>query len=90
MSAYVAAYDISHDEHRERVARILMQYGRRVQWSVFEIELAPGEVAEMQQRVGLWLARDDAFDLFPLDRREPERRVSWQREPYPTDAVVVV
>ncbi len=36
---YVIAYDISHDARRERVARILSEWGDRVQLSVFEADV---------------------------------------------------
>jgi CRISPR-associated protein Cas2 len=90
MSLYVAAYDIARDSRRTRVAEILLEYGRRVQRSVFEIEVAPEELDELRFRVGLLLAKNDLFDLFPIDRRFPKRRISWQRDPIPEDPVIVV
>ena len=33
------AYDCSNDKRRNRVAKILLDYGYRVQYSVFEVEL---------------------------------------------------
>ena len=35
MSLYVAAYDVSDDRRRNRVSRVLTEYGHRVQLSVF-------------------------------------------------------
>jgi hypothetical protein len=32
----------------------------------------------------------DLFDFFPIDRRQPKRRLSWQRDPSPPDNVIVV
>ena len=90
MSLYVAAYDVAHDDHRQHVARVLLQYGRRVQRSVFEIDLTPEEVAELKQQLGPWLAADDAFDLFPLDTRDPARRISWYHAPGPEDVVLML
>lgn len=90
MSLYVAAYDIARHSHRARVAEILSEYGRRVQRSVFEIEVEPEELDELRFRIGLLLAASDAFDLFPIDRRFPKRRLSWQRDPVPPDPVIVI
>ncbi|MBN9119960.1 MAG: CRISPR-associated endonuclease Cas2 [Planctomycetes bacterium] len=90
MSLYVAAYDIARAPRRSRVAEILLEYGRRVQRSVFEIEVDPEELEELQFRVGLLLAPSDRFDLFPIDRRFPKRRLSWQRDPVPPDPVIVI
>jgi CRISPR-associated protein Cas2 len=81
MSWYVACYDISHDGRRAGVARILRDYGRRVQRSVFEVWLDPADLPELRRRVGPLLARADAFDLFPVDARRPEGRIAWQRPP---------
>ncbi len=90
MSLYVAAYDITRNSRRTRVAEILLEYGRRVQRSVFEIEVEPEELDELRFRVGVLLAKNDAFDLFPIDRRFPKRRLSWQRDPIAEDSVIVV
>ncbi len=81
MSVYVAAYDISHPGRRQRVAQILQDYGRRVQKSVFEVWLEGPDLSELCCRVGPLLGREDRFDLFPLDLREPSRRIGWQQTP---------
>jgi CRISPR-associated protein Cas2 len=44
---YVIAYDISEDSKRNRVARFLEGWGRRVQKSVFECGLGPEDLAEV-------------------------------------------
>lgn len=90
MSLYVAAYDITRPTPRARVAEVLLEYGRRVQRSVFEIEVEPEELDDLRFRIGLLLAPTDAFDLFPIDRRFPKRRISWQRSPLADDGVIVV
>jgi CRISPR-associated endonuclease Cas2 len=90
MSQYVAAYDISHPGHRESVAEILLGYGRRVQRSVFEIWVEPEELPRLKREVGAYLAKADAFDLFPIDRRDPRRRIRWQVPPPGRDAVVLL
>jgi CRISPR-associated endonuclease Cas2 len=87
MSHYVAAYDISDSRHRERVARILSRYGQRVQLSVFQIWIEPDDLPQLRREVGAYLALDDAFDLFPLDCRDPERRIRWQHAPPGREAV---
>ncbi len=45
MSTYLVCYDIEDDKERLRVARILLRYGERVQYSVFEVHLADGAAA---------------------------------------------
>jgi len=90
MSLYIAAYDITRHSRRARVAEILSEYGRRVQKSVFEVELEPEDLDDLRFRVGILLAKTDVFDLFPIDRRFPKRRISWQRDPVPADSVILV
>jgi CRISPR-associated protein Cas2 len=90
MSHYVAAYDISHPGRRSRVARVLLAYGRRVQRSVYEIQLEPEDLPELQRLVGMHLRRADLFDLYPVDRRDPRRRVRWQRPPVLRESVVLL
>ena len=85
MSLHLATYDISRDSSRQAVARILLRYGRRLQESVFEIELEHEDVIDVKREVGPWLATTDLFDLFPLDLRRPQSRISWQRDPNPPD-----
>lgn len=85
MSLHLAAYDISRDSSRQSVARILLRYGRRIQESVYEVELEPEDVVDLKREIGPWLATTDSFDLFPIDARRTRSRVSWQRDPYPPD-----
>lgn len=90
MSIYIVAYDIANDSRRAKVAQILKEYGRRLQKSVFEIDVEPEDLDELRFRIGLMLAKRDLFDFFPLDRRDPKRRISWQRDPLPPDGVIVI
>ena len=38
---YLITYDISEDRRRNKVIKLLNEYGRRVQFSCFEIEIYP-------------------------------------------------
>ena len=82
VSLYVATYDISRNSSRRQVANVLLRYGRRVQWSVFEVDMEPEELSELKRQIGPWLASTDHFDLFPIDTRRPGQRIRWQSEPY--------
>lgn len=82
MSLHLAAYDISRDTSRRHVAKTLLRYGRRIQESVFEIDLEPADVDELKREIGPWLATTDLFDVYPVDTRRPASRVRWQMEPY--------
>jgi CRISPR-associated protein Cas2 len=90
MSLYVACYDISNPRRRRRVASILAEYGRRLQASVFEIDVDPPDMDDLRMRIGEHLGKHDLFDFLPIDRRMPARRISWQRDPSLPDNVIVV
>lgn len=90
MSVYIAAYDVSRDRNRRRIAAILSEYGRRVQGSVFEIDVEFEELPELRRQLGMWLESGDLFDLFPIDLRDPRRRVSWIRSPVAREPVTLV
>ena len=82
MSLYVASYDISRNSSRRQVAKILLRYGRRLQASVFEVDLEPHDLPELKREIGPWLDPQDLFDVFPIDTRRPQGRLRWQTPPY--------
>ena len=90
MSAFVISYDISNDSSREHVADILLAYGRRVQRSVYEVEVDYRQLPSLLSDIGKWLSSTDALDVFPMDTRRLEQRISWFREPYPEETVFVI
>jgi len=45
------AYDVADPQRLRRVARVCEGYGQRVQRSVFELHLRPGQLAELQGRL---------------------------------------
>lgn len=47
----VIGYDCSDDKRRNRVSKILMDYGNRVQYSVFEAEVTQELLNEMAARI---------------------------------------
>jgi CRISPR-associated protein Cas2 len=73
MKLFIVSYDIADDDRRGDVADVLLSWGRRIQYSVFECSL--GETAEARLRTqldGLIDHIEDQvlfFDLGPLDGR---------------------
>lgn len=47
----VVSYDITDDKRRTKVMKTLNGYGQRIQYSVFECEVRPAQVRELQQRI---------------------------------------
>lgn len=79
MSAWLAAYDMSDDRSREKVARVLAKYGRRVQESVFVLSLEPEDLPDLRMALGVHLEATDLFDLYPIDQRATRSQWRWQR-----------
>lgn len=90
MSLYVAAYDIADDRRRRRVARVLEEYGHRVQESVFVVSVTPDDIKELRRQLGEHLSKEDEFDLFPVDERGSRKHWRWWRRVDDYDPVVFV
>lgn len=90
MSLYLATYDISDDQRRTRVARYLLQFGSRLQWSVYEVFLDPEDRDEFRRELGALLSDRDQFLLVPVDERGSRGIASWCRELAEHDAVILV
>lgn len=79
MARYLAAYDVSHDRQRTQVANVLSEFGFRLQWSVFEIDIDPEDLPVIRRRIGALLSPTDRFDLVPIDLRPDRHRITWQQ-----------
>ena len=62
---YIIAYDISDDSNRTRLSNLLLDFGERVQKSVFEADLDAEDVKEILNRAANYLASGDSFRLYP-------------------------
>jgi CRISPR-associated protein Cas2 len=61
----VAAYDVSEDSRRSRVAAMLQMHGDRVQKSVFVLSIDADDLAELRERVaGVLDLDEDSFYVF--------------------------
>ena len=79
MPKFVIAYDISDNRRRERVARVLLRYGSRIQQSVFLAWLESEELRTIRRELGSELRLGDLLEIFPIDIRNADRRFSWQQ-----------
>ena len=48
---WIVAYDVSDDDRRHRLATVLLRYGWRIQFSVFECELTDEALEEVLEDV---------------------------------------
>jgi CRISPR-associated protein Cas2 len=63
----IVAYDIAHPRRLNRVAKIMKDYGVRVQKSVFELDVDSRRFSEMRGRIESELEpSEDGVKYFPL------------------------
>ncbi|MDZ7391313.1 MAG: CRISPR-associated endonuclease Cas2 [candidate division KSB1 bacterium] len=66
-SFYLISYDIPDDRRRLRVAKILLDFGTRVQYSVFEANLEQRHLERLKQRLHRVLKEDkDSVRIYGL------------------------
>jgi len=66
-SFYVIVYDVVDDRRRLKVARHLESLGERVQKSVFEVYLTPGELEKCLRRLSrLIKEQEDSLRVYDL------------------------
>jgi len=64
------SYDVSDDRRRQKVAKVLLGFGERVQYSVFECHLTPSRLSELKDRLrGLIDTQHDSVRLYRLCSR---------------------
>jgi CRISPR-associated protein Cas2 len=67
MNAYLACFDIQDDRIRKRVGDLLLQYGERVQKSVFEISLRrPEDLGPLRREIQSLLEDGDDVRFYRL------------------------
>ena len=65
---YVISYDIAKNSPRTKLATLLLDYGERLQKSVFQAELSREEVKIIQERAAPYVEAQDSLCFFPLCR----------------------
>ncbi|MCT7977593.1 CRISPR-associated endonuclease Cas2 [Laspinema olomoucense] len=89
---YLICYDITEDNRRNRVAKVLETYGMRVQQSVFEAVLNETEYHQLQARLlKLLNKRQDQLRFYPLSPANRDRIVILGRQPeFTVDALTFI
>lgn len=63
----IVAYDITDTKRLARVAKVMLDYGVRVQKSIFEVEVTPAVFRELKGRIEKSIDHDtDGVKYFPL------------------------
>ena len=60
---YVISYDISSDRLRNKVAKVLLGYGKRVQYSVFECRISQKRFEELYKKMALLMVDTDEENI---------------------------
>jgi CRISPR-associated protein Cas2 len=64
---YIVCYDIAEEGRRTRVAKVLLDFGRRLEESVFAMNLDEELVARMKERLERQIEEmEDTVHIFPL------------------------
>ncbi|MEI6069648.1 MAG: CRISPR-associated endonuclease Cas2 [Methylococcaceae bacterium] len=63
---WLITYDISADDQRQKVHNILKDYGKRVQYSVFECHLSDRQLSVLRARLLDEIDSDDSLRWYPL------------------------
>jgi CRISPR-associated protein Cas2 len=69
----VVSYDISQDRRRRKVMKLMKNYGRHVQYSVFECELRPREIAALKRRITPLLEEKDNVRFYYISEDDVSR-----------------
>lgn len=63
---YVVSYDIPDDRKRDRIAKVLLDFGTRVQYSVFECIMDDEAVERLTARLADIVSDEDSVRLYAL------------------------
>ncbi len=64
----VVSYDIKDDRRRNKLSKELLNYGKRVQFSVFECNLTQIEINDMEKRIKKIVnVEEDSVKIYILD-----------------------
>lgn len=66
---YIVSYDIPDDRKRNKVAKTLLNFGNRVQYSVFECILDEKQLEKMTSQLGKIISDEDSVRIYALCAR---------------------
>ncbi|MBD1914281.1 MULTISPECIES: CRISPR-associated endonuclease Cas2 [Cyanophyceae] len=78
MFLYIVAYDIPSNRRRKKVSDILEGYGKRVQYSVFELVLAKSKYDDMKRILSRYVNfEEDSLRFYPISQHTLEQVEIW-------------
>jgi len=91
MRRYVVAYDIPDNRRRNKIGDILLGYGKRVNYSVFEIEVnSIADLRKLEREIlSILEPKEDSFRFYHICRNCMEKSWSLGDEPAPFEGDAV-
>jgi CRISPR-associated protein Cas2 len=87
----VVSYDITDDKRRVKVMKQMENFGRRVQYSVFECDLKPEQIKTLKQRLKpLLKKREDSVRFYYMSEGDVKRIESLAGEGVARDPVTYI
>ena len=63
---FVVSYDIEDDKSRTRLSKLLLDYGDRVQFSVFQVEAEREEMSNLIRKCAAHIGNSDSIRIYPI------------------------
>lgn len=80
---YIIAYDIEEDAPRTKLANLLLDYGDRIQKSVFEADLSAQDLQDLLRHASQYVDDADSLRVYPLCNACAKGVHNMGREPAP-------
>lgn len=74
-AAYLVCYDVTEDRERNRVAKVVEDYGLRIQFSVFECRLSRSALAELRRQLEALQLTTGGVAICRLDDRARRHQI---------------
>ncbi len=71
----LVTYDISNDKQRKKVDKLLSEYGFRVNYSVFEIEIDTKTYTKLLQKLLDFVEKSDSVRVYRISKDMVEKSV---------------
>ena len=65
---FVVAYDVEDDKRRRKISEILEEYGKRVNYSVFEIEITEKELKKLVGKIIKIYDKNDNIRFYSMHK----------------------
>ena len=85
MRRYVIAYDIPNNKRRNKIGDILLGYGKRVNYSVFEVQIkSKSELKNLEKEIlSLLVPKEDSLRFYHICQSCAGKSWSLGEEPAP-------